>query len=113
MRRLLIRPALWSPRAVSCISSRMPMLRFVVAITYLQNFTGSQRNGQLPIIKTKQLLCHLLEYPQLVPVDVGPLALAEAIEEEPALRHFRSDDGSRSATIALARQCDSIGRAHV
>ena len=49
----------------------------------------------------------LLEYPQLVLVDAGSLALAEAREEESA--PFRSNDGSRSATLALTRHQGILG----
>src|SRR5690606_37914029 len=42
MRRLLMSPAPCSPCAVSCISSRMRLLRLVVAIAHLHNLAHRQ-----------------------------------------------------------------------
>src|SRR6056297_2655263 len=72
MRRLVIKPASCSPRAVSCISSRILLLRVFVAITHLRQFAFQYRDFELFSVKLEKNIGYFLESSQFVLADIRP-----------------------------------------
>ncbi len=100
MRRLSINPIRCKPRAVSCISSRIRLSRFLVVITDLLKFSGQKGFFQLPVVKFQEVLCDFLKESQSGRVDIGPFIFAEPVQKEPAVFPFGRNDHPRAAAFA-------------
>src|SRR5690348_2601576 len=101
IRRLSMKPKRCRSLAVSCIWSRMRLLRFV-AMVDLQQRTILDGGLDLCVFQREQVLGDTLQSAQLAVVDIVALVLFESVQKEPAILEVRADQSTGAAAFATS-----------